>query len=29
MTQDEFDRLLNEELREFDVTVESIPPKKE
>ena len=29
MTQDEFDRLLNEKLRGFDVTVERIPPKKE
>ena len=29
MTPEEFDQLLNEELQEFGVTVEPIPPKKE
>ena len=29
MTQDEFDRLLNEGLRKYGATVERIPPKKE
>ena len=29
MTEDEFDTLLREELREFDGTVERIPPEEE